>query len=176
MGANPTHIGVITEPRRKHVVTLVPAASFASGDVISAALHTLDCAALAVGMGMKVVGIKVWEKSPEGTQIKPSLRFHFYNVAITTLPALNAPFTIHNDDYLKHVGHHDVVTGDYVEFSDGSDADPDHAKLIKTIDPNLSPTLYTATVTNTLWMAVEIRETKDLTNTTLTIELDTLKV
>jgi len=166
---------MITVPRKKHIITLNPNAAFTSGDVLSSSIHLLDCATLNKSMGMKVVGIRVWEKSPEGTQIKASLRFHFYNIA-ATLPAENAPFTIDNDEYLNHLGIHDVATGDYVEYTDGSDADPDHALLQKNIDPNLSPTFYAGGITNTLWTGVEIRETKTFATAVITVEFDTLMV
>jgi len=172
------HIGFITAPRKLHKITIADVAfAFTSGDMVSDQIHTLSCATLAVGMGMQVHNIKVWEGSPAGTQIKAALRFHFFKTSYTQ-PAQDAPWKGPlNADRKNYLGFQDLISADYLEVGDGTGTDPDYALADKVLSESARKTFYAGDVSNTLWCNVEIRETKTYTGpASLYIELDTVYV
>jgi len=154
-----THVGFTTTPKKKHFFTLSDfAAEYEVGDVLSELL-TLSCATLAIGMGMRVTQINVWERSPAGTQVKAALRFRFFNQSYTP-PDPGDPFKGPSPSNRKtELGYIDIASADYEEIGDGETTDPDYANAHVPITSGKQ--FFTGDTYNTLWMLIEMREEKE---------------
>ena len=166
-------IGTQNVPTKVHRTTFNDIdGAYSVGDMLIPQLTPLSCATRGKGMAMHVLGIKVWEKSPAGSQVKASLRLHFYQKQFTP-PAQNDPFKgPPAADYTTYLGYHDVATAAYDEVGDGTGTDPDYA--LAHYIAGQQKLMRAGSETNTLWYNVEIREAKTYaTPSELTIEIET---
>jgi hypothetical protein len=173
MCTNPDHIGTTSDATKRHRITITGVTgTFAVGDMLSGTLYALECAGLGKGRGVKFIQADVWEKSPAGTQVKATLRLHVVRNTFTPA-ATNAPFVGPlAADYLNYGASIDVESALYAEIGDGAGTDPDYAKATKVLAT--PPIVRTNDTTNTLYVAVEIREAKTYAGADITIDLETL--
>ena len=156
-----------------HTLTIPAlAGSYSIGHVLSLALHELSCPAFARGGVFRVHQVNVYEDSANGTQIKASVRLHFFRFTYT--PPTQAQAFAGPDSPVDYLGFIDIDTSVYTEVSDGTNANPDYALATKTLPEPLR--LISNDDQNVAFALVEIREAKTYGTANMTIEIHTEKI